>query len=99
MCTWQTKKVLFMDHETKPDHLSCPVCQRQANFEFRGGLLCPSHKAALDKIWERYKEWASAYGSLTKKEYLQMLIKNPNSGQWVTEVAKYLLEMGDTERL
>jgi len=95
----QAEKVLLMNHETKHNYLSCPVCQGEADHEIRGGSLCPSHKAALDKIREHYKVWVSAYGSLTKEEYLQLLIRNPNSGEWVTEVAKYLLEVGETERL
>jgi hypothetical protein len=33
------------------------------------------------------------------EQYLQLLIKNPNSGEWVTEVAKCLLEEGGIERL
>jgi len=90
---------LLMDHETRHSYLTCPVCQEEAGHEFRGESLCPSHKGALDKIREHYKLWVTAYGSLTKEEYLQLLIKNPNSGEWVAEVARYLLKMGGAERL
>nr|MDO8100264.1 hypothetical protein [Candidatus Njordarchaeota archaeon] len=88
-----------MDHVTNHNCLTCPVCHEKADQEFRDGSLCPSHKAALDKIREHYREWISAYSSLTKEEYLQLLIKNPNSGEWVAEVARYLLKMGGAERL
>jgi hypothetical protein len=88
-----------MDQETERGYLSCPICQEEVGHRIPGGPLCPSHKSALDKIRECYNEWVRAYGSLTKEQYLQLLIKNPNSGEWVTEVARYLLEFGEMERL
>ena len=88
-----------MDQETKHGYLSCPVCHGGRAPGVPGGSLCPSHRLALDKIRECYNKWVSAYGSLAKERYLQLLIENPNSGEWVAEVAKYLLELGDMERL
>jgi hypothetical protein len=43
--------------------------------------------------------WTNAYGSLSKEEFLQRVIENENSGVWVIEVAKYLLEKGEKEKV
>jgi hypothetical protein len=54
---------------------------------------------ALDNIRKQYNEWVKAYGSLTKEEYLHQLIENDSAGEWVLEVAEYLLREGASERL
>jgi hypothetical protein len=64
-----------------------------------GSLFCPSHQTAFNNIQKDYQKWANAYGSLTKQEYLQLLAKNANSGEWVVEVAQFLLAKGEVERL
>jgi hypothetical protein len=86
-------------NEKRRDPLLCPVCQREADNEFRAESLCSTHRSALENIRGHYKEWIRAYGSLSKAEYLHMLMENPNSGEWVTEIARYLLEKNETERL
>lgn len=59
-----------------------------------GALFCSSHQLALDNIRKGFRVWANAYGSVTREQYLNLLIKNPNSGEWVVEMANYLLERG-----
>lgn len=86
-----------MDHESRDTHPSCPICQVRLAGD--GSLFCPSHQTAFNNIQKDYQKWANAYGSLTKQEYLQLLAKNANSGEWVVEVAQYLLAKGDVEKL
>jgi hypothetical protein len=52
---------------------------------------------ALDNIRRGYAEWAKGYGSLTKKEYLHLLMEDRFAGEWVVEVAEYLLREGLAE--
>lgn len=86
-----------MSVESRLRHSQCPVCERSIG----NGLdsFCPSHKIALDNIRKHYNEWVKAYGSLTKEEYLHRLAENDSAGEWVLEVAEYLLREGAAERL
>jgi hypothetical protein len=75
----------------------CPICQTKltkANDQF-----CTSHQTAFKNIQDAYWQWANAYGSLTKEEYLRCVSENEKSGEWVIEVARYLLEKGNIETL
>ena len=85
------------DDKSKDDHGTCPICQAKVSHD--GDLFCSFHQMAFNNIQESYREWVNAYGSLSKKEYLQLLIKNTNSGEWVIEVAKYLLNEGGVGKL
>jgi hypothetical protein len=52
----------------------------------------------FDAIRTKYQEWEVAYASLTKRRFLEVVARNTNSGEWVVEVARYLLEGGLEER-
>jgi hypothetical protein len=73
----------------------CPICQTRIignNDQF-----CASHQAAFDKVQKNYMQWVNAYGSLSKEGYLGLLIGNENSGEWVVEVARFLLKKGQKQ--
>jgi hypothetical protein len=53
----------------------------------------------LDNIRRGYAEWITGYGSLAKEEYLRLQSKNSSAGEWVIEVAEYLLREGLAEGL
>ena len=86
-----------MATDSKYSSLRCPVCQHG----MISGLdsLCSSHKVALENIRLRYNDWVKGYGSLTKEDYLRLLTENSEAGNWVVEVAAYLIRERLTERL
>lgn len=86
-----------MSVESRLKHSQCPVCERSVSNDLNS--FCTYHKMALDNIRKQYNEWVKAYGSLTKEEYLHQLIENDSAGEWVLEVAEYLLREGASERL
>ena len=67
--------------------------------DVEGEIFCQSHQAALDNVRHHYQEWLKAYDVLAKRDYLQSLAANGNSGEWVIEVAEYLLREGEEEKL
>jgi len=65
--------------------MRCEICGREASSQ-----LCDSHKKAYENLVEKYKVWKEA-ADITWTEYLNEILRNPNSGLWVKEVAKQLL--------
>ncbi len=49
---------------------------------------------AYRNINERYVMWKEALET-SWKEYLSEIVKNPLTGEWAREVAKYLIESGE----
>ena len=64
----------------------CPVCKRRAS---EGEVLCSYHQRAYLSLREKYERWRKAK-EITWEEYLKEVAINPNTGEWVREVAQYL---------
>jgi hypothetical protein len=71
--------------------LNCKVCAREAEKEG----FCPSHLKAYGNLTTRYELWTKAL-NISWKEYLSQVAENSSAGDWVKEVAKYLIENGET---
>ena len=72
--------------------MSCRICGRRAKSEF-----CKRHEEAYKSILEVYREWREAM-SISWREYLEEIVKNPYSGRWVKDVASYLLAESEDEK-
>jgi len=68
--------------------LKCPICGREV---LPGGNFCDRHSAAYRSLLEGFKKWGKAM-KIGWREYLKALVDNPNTGQWVKEVARHLAE-------
>ena len=60
------------------------------------GDFCELHAKARDNIIKTYESWNNALG-ISWKEYLSKIAKNPLTGNWTKEVAKFLLNDGDKQ--
>lgn len=67
--------------------MKCLICGRSVS-----GELCPYHEAAKASLQEAYPLWAKAYGGMDWKDYLDSVKRNPQTGQWVKEIADFLRE-------
>ncbi len=65
--------------------MKCEICGREANSQF-----CEFHKKAYENLVEKYEAWNKAL-KITWTEYLKEILRNPNAGLWVKEVAKQML--------
>lgn len=72
--------------------MKCRLCQRPSESE---AGFCRYHGRAKVALEEAYKVWKNAYGELTWAQYLDKIIKNQETGQWASEVAK-LMEKGES---
>jgi len=70
--------------------LKCKICDREAS----EGDYCDFHKKAHESIIEKYERWREAC-EISWKEYLSEIVKNPFTGEWAKEVAKYLAKSGE----
>lgn len=66
--------------------MNCRLCERNTDSE-----LCAYHARARREVEAAYKAWKEAYGGLTWNDYLNRVIRNPETGQWAIEVAKLML--------
>lgn len=66
----------------------CPICNRKTR---EGDSLCAYHQRAYLNLREKYDHWKAALG-LGWSEYLREVVDNPNTGDWVKEVARHLLQ-------
>jgi len=71
--------------------LNCKVCQR----DFVEGGFCEWHLRAYRNLVDRFPVWGRAM-EITWKDYLSQIAENSSAGNWVKEVAKYLIENGET---
>ena len=67
--------------------MKCELCGREATPD-----LCGYHAEARKKLESAYQAWKEAYGFIGWTDYLNEIIKNRNSGQWVVEVAQLALK-------
>ena len=81
---------MFSEKE-RIQELKCRVCQRDAVEEG----LCEWHLRAHHNLVDRFPVWCRALG-ITWKDYLSQIAENSSAGNWVKEVAKYLIENGET---
>jgi hypothetical protein len=65
--------------------VKCRLCGRDAVRE-----LCSYHEAAKERVQEAYPLWVRAYGGIDWKDYLDSVKRNPQTGQWVKEIAEFL---------
>lgn len=66
--------------------MNCRLCERETDSE-----LCAYHARARTEVETAYKSWNEAYSVLAWHEYLNRVIRNPETGQWAIEVAKLML--------
>ncbi|MEM0097721.1 MAG: hypothetical protein QXH39_02110 [Conexivisphaerales archaeon] len=71
--------------------MNCIVCGFYAN----GNKLCFKHAAAAKSLKENYNVWKSAF-NVSFEEYLYDILKDKGTGSWVGDVARYIIESGDT---
>jgi hypothetical protein len=50
---------------------------------------------AYSNLVTGYGNWRNAYGSLSKKEFLERLRRNDSTGKWVREVIQAILSHED----
>jgi len=70
--------------------VKCQLCEREA-----ADGLCQYHSEARKKVEENYAYWREAYGTLAWAEYLDMIKRNPETGQWAKEAARHLGDESD----
>lgn len=69
--------------------MPCLICNRDAkNAEF-----CKLHERAYQNLTQGYEQWMKAL-TISWKDYLEAVAKNPNTGLWVKEIAEHLLKEG-----
>lgn len=74
--------------------MNCKVCSRKAG----EGDFCQLHLKAYENIVKKYDFWRKAL-RISWKEYISEIAKNSATGQWVKEVAKYLLNNEETRNV
>lgn len=70
--------------------VQCKVCQTT----IEKGEFCDAHLIAKKNLEDRYEDWVKAYGKLSRKEYLTIMVNDQDIpiGEWAREVADYLLK-------
>jgi len=68
--------------------LKCKLCHREAVEEG----LCEYHLLALKNLKEAYPRWKEAYGGMKWEEYLKRLLELEETGEWVKDVVRMLLD-------
>jgi hypothetical protein len=74
--------------------LNCKVCEKEA----QENGFCTLHQRAYDNLMESYSLWRKAL-KISWQEYLSQVAKNSLTGDWVKEVAKYLIENEETKNV
>jgi hypothetical protein len=74
--------------------LNCKVCEKEA----QENGFCALHQRAYDNLMESYSLWRKAL-KISWQEYLSQVAKNSLTGDWVKEVAKYLIENEETKHV
>ncbi len=75
--------------------MNCKICRNSA-IPKEG--FCDRHLKAYKNIQDRFEDWNKALG-ISWKEYLSQIAENSSAGNWVKEVAKYLIENGETQNV
>jgi hypothetical protein len=68
--------------------VKCSLCGREAASD----ELCSYHAEAKKRLQTAYRAWKEAYGTLAWDDYLRGIIRNTETGPWVVEVAKSMLQ-------
>lgn len=68
--------------------MKCKICEKETavNSEY-----CELHEAAHRNLVKKYEDWKKAL-SISWKEYLNEIVKNPLTGEWAKEVAQRLID-------
>ena len=66
--------------------MKCKICDEEST-----GDYCLAHSVAMKNLKETYKTWKKAM-NIDWKKYLEAVRQNKNSGEWVVELCKHLLE-------
>lgn len=66
--------------------MKCRLCERQAE-----DALCQYHGEARARVESAYGGWSEAYGSMSRTDYLEAVVKNAETGKWAAEVARMML--------
>jgi preprotein translocase subunit Sss1 len=74
--------------------LNCKICGREAVEKD----FCMFHLKAHENIVNKFEFWRKALKT-SWKEYLSQIAKNSLTGTWVKEVAKYIIEHGETKNV
>ena len=68
--------------------MNCPICGREVGEQG----YCRLHAEVYRVIIKKYDRWKKAM-EISWKEYLSEIAKNPLTGEWAREVARYLIEV------
>jgi hypothetical protein len=71
--------------------MNCKICRRKAIMK----EFCSVHLKAYENIIEKYECWKKAL-TISWREYLSEIERNPLTGEWVKEVASYLINNEET---
>ncbi len=71
--------------------MTCKLCNRASTRD----EFCEFHLRALQNLKDSYPAWKRAL-DLSWKDYLSQIAENSSAGNWVKEVAKYLIEHEET---
>jgi hypothetical protein len=66
--------------------MKCKLCEREADLD-----LCGYHAEAKKRLESSYQVWREAYGFIGWTDYLNEILRNPDTGRWVVEVARFVL--------
>lgn len=69
--------------------MKCRVCSKEAVEKY-----CELHEKAYRSVVQKYDDWRRAM-SISWKEYLNEIAKNPYTGLWAKEVAEQLMKNED----
>jgi hypothetical protein len=59
----------------------------------RSGRFCRWHNRAFKQILRKYPAWKAAK-DVSPEDYLKEIVELPETGQWVGDVARYILADG-----
>ena len=74
--------------------MNCKICNRKAVTEG----FCKINLKAYENIVEKYDCWRKAL-TVSWKEYLSEIEQNPLTGEWIKEVASYLINNEETRNV
>jgi chemotaxis regulatin CheY-phosphate phosphatase CheZ len=71
--------------------VTCKICGQETS----KGNFCSRHLKAHKCLVDRFDAWEKAL-KISWKGYLSQIVENSSAGDWVKEVAEYLIENEDT---
>jgi len=85
---------MSVERRAEEKRLKCKACDREA--AERG--FCMVHLKAYENIVEKFDCWRRAL-TISWKEYLSEIERNPLTGEWAKEVASYLINNEGTRNV